>query len=106
MFYNAYHEIENISNPEAEQKMYSIVGYICETDTFAEDRVLNEIREGDVLRFKNAGAYCFAMTSNYNSRVRPAEVLVLDGKDYLIRKRETIVDLKQNQQMPEIEKWI
>ncbi|MEM7163171.1 MAG: diaminopimelate decarboxylase [Bacteroidota bacterium] len=97
MFYNAYHEIENASNPNGEPKMYSIVGYICETDTFAEDRVISEIREKDILRFKNAGAYCFSMASNYNSRPRPAEVLLLNGQDYLIRKRETFEDLLENQ---------
>ncbi len=106
MLYNAYHEIENISNPNGEKKMYSVVGYICETDTFAEDRILNEIREGDILQFKNAGAYCFSMASNYNSRLRPAEVLVLNGQDYLIRKREEFESLLRNQEVPEIENWI
>ncbi len=106
MFYDAYHAIDNISNPEGVRKMYSVVGYICETDTFAEDRILNEVREQDVLRFKNAGAYCFSMTSNYNSRLRPAEVLVLKGKDYLIRKRETMDSLLVNQVIPEVESWV
>jgi len=99
MFYNAYHHIENVSNPEGDKKMYSVVGYICESDTFAEDRVLNEVREGDLLTFKNAGAYCFSMASNYNSRLRPAEVLVIKGKDYLIRKREVFDDLLRNQEI-------
>ena len=106
MFYNAYHEIENISNPEGEKKMYSIVGYICESDTFAEDRIVSEIRENDILQFKNAGAYCFSMASNYNSRVRPAEVLLLNGKDYLIRKRESFEDLLHNQELAQIENWV
>jgi diaminopimelate decarboxylase len=105
MFYNAYHGIENISNPDGEQKMYSVVGYICESDTFAEDRILNEVRERDILLFKNAGAYCFAMASNYNSRLKPAEVLLLKGKDHLIRKRESFDELLFNQQIPEIENW-
>lgn len=105
MFYNAYHAIENISNPAGEKKMYSIVGYICESDTFAEDRILNEIRERDVLQFKNAGAYCFSMASNYNSRLKPAEVLIVKGQDYLIRARESFESLLVNQQMPEIEEW-
>lgn len=105
MFYDSYHEIENISNPNGEKKMYSIVGYICESDTFAEDRILNEVREKDILLFKNAGAYCFTMASNYNSRLRPAEVLLLKGKDYLIRKRETFEELLTNQQFPKIENW-
>jgi len=105
MLYNAYHDIENISNPEGEKKMYSVVGNICESDTFAEDRILNEVRAKDILLFKNAGAYCFSMASNYNSRVRPAEVLLLNGKDYLIRKRETYEELLNNQVLPEIENW-
>jgi diaminopimelate decarboxylase len=106
MFYDAYHEIDNISNPDGPKKMYSVVGYICESDTFAEDRLISEVSENDILRFKNAGAYCFSMASNYNSRLRPAEVLVLDGKDYLIRKRETFEDLLVNQEEPEIESWV
>ncbi len=99
MFYNSFHEIENISNPEGDKKMYSIVGYICETDTFAEDRILNEISEKDILLFRNAGAYCFSMASNYNSRLKPAEVLLLKGQDYLIRKRETLEDIINNQEV-------
>jgi len=103
MFYNAYHKIENISNPRGgEKRMYSIVGYICESDTFAEDRILNEVRVKDILRFKNAGAYCFSMASNYNSRLKPAEVLLLQGKDYLIRKRENFESLLDGQEIPEI----
>lgn len=106
MFYNAHHEIENLTNPEGELRMYSVVGYICESDTFAEDRIINEVREGDILMFRNAGAYCYTMSSNYNSRVRPAEVLLLKGEDYLIRKRETIQEIMKNQQIPEIENWV
>lgn len=97
MMYDAYHHITNVSNPGAVQRVYSVVGYICETDTFGYDRKLNEVREGDVLALHNAGAYGFAMTSNYNSRVRPAEVMVLEGKAHLIRKRESLEDLLFNQ---------
>ena len=97
MYYDAYHHIINISNPNAKEKKYNIVGYICETDTFAEDRMISEIRQNDVLCFKNAGAYAFTMSSNYNSRLRPAEVLIYNDKDYLIRKRETFDDLLRNQ---------
>ncbi len=94
MFYNAYHEIENISNPKGRLKYYTVVGYICETDTFASDRAIPEISEGDILRFKNAGAYSFTMASNYNSRYRPAEVLVnSNGEDFLIREREDFEDI-------------
>ncbi len=104
MLYNAYHHITNVSNPEGAQRIYSVVGYICETDSFAYDRKLNEVREGDILAFHNAGAYGFTMSSNYNSRFRPAEVLIHKGKDYLIRKRETLDDLLRNQiEIPELE---
>jgi diaminopimelate decarboxylase len=93
MFYNAYHEVENISNPKGDKKVYSIVGYVCETDTFGLDRILPEVRKKDILMFRNAGAYCFTMASNYNSRLRPAEILVLDERVHLIRRRETLDDL-------------
>ncbi|WP_010134485.1 diaminopimelate decarboxylase [Ochrovirga pacifica] len=97
MMYDAYHRVSNISNPEGPKKEYNVVGYICETDTFASSRILGEVREGDIICMDNAGAYCFSMSSNYNSRFRPAEVLVIDGKDYLIRQRETFEDLLKNQ---------
>lgn len=102
MFYDAYHEIVNLSNPWGPIKPYSVVGYICETDTFAWNREIPEIRQGDILCFKNAGAYCFTMTSNYNSRPRPAEVMIYQGKDYLIRKRENLDDLLHNQPIVDI----
>lgn len=97
MFYDSYHHIVNISNPDATPRIYTVVGYICETDTFGWDRKINEIREGDILCFYNAGAYGFMMASNYNSRYRPAEVLIHEGKDYLITQRETLEDLTRNQ---------
>ena len=97
MMYEAYHHIANISNRGETQRVYSVVGYICETDTFGYDRKLTEVRTGDVLAIYNTGAYGFTMASNYNSRLRPAEVLVLDGKAHLIRKRETFDDLMKNQ---------
>ena len=97
MFYDAYHEIVNISKPTGKTRIYTVVGYICETDTFGWNRKMTEAAEGDYLLFKNAGAYCYAMSSNYNSRFRPAEVLVHEGKDYLIRKREDMTDLLRNQ---------
>ncbi|MEO5781642.1 MAG: diaminopimelate decarboxylase [Ginsengibacter sp.] len=97
MFYDAYHLIENISNPTGDSKPYSVVGNICETDTFAWDRKLNEVREGDYLVFYNAGAYGFQMASNYNSRFKPAEVLVENGTRKLIRQREVFEDLLKNQ---------
>jgi diaminopimelate decarboxylase len=97
MFYDAYHHIENISNPDGKKRFYTVVGYICETDTFGSNRQIAEIKEGDTLLFRNAGAYCFSMASNYNSRYRPAEVLVYKGRDYLIRERETIDDILSRQ---------
>ena len=97
MFYGATHFIENISNPEGKKRFYSVVGYICETDTFASNRQIEEISEGDILCFRNAGAYCYTMASNYNSRPRPAEVLWIDGQAKLIRKAETLEDLLRNQ---------
>lgn len=97
MLYGSRHEIHNISNPDGKERFYSVVGYICETDTFANNRRITEITEGDVLAFDNAGAYCFTMASNYNSRYRPAEVLLKEGKAHLIRKRETFADLLHNQ---------
>lgn len=97
MFYNAYHDIKNISNPDGENKLYSVVGYICETDTLGYDRLLPEVKIGDVLSISNAGAYCFTMSNQYNARLRPAEVLVLGDKYHLIRKRETLEDIYKNE---------
>ena len=97
MLYGSQHEIVNISNPEGRERYYSVVGYICETDTFGNNRRINEIAEGDILAFRNAGAYCFTMASNYNSRYRPAEVLWHNNKAHLIRERETFDDILRNQ---------
>ena len=97
MMYDAYHHIENISNPAGEKKLYTVTGNICETDTFGSDRELNEVREGDLFAFHNAGAYGFEMSSNYNARFKPAEVLIRDGKAQLIRKRDQMEDLLKNQ---------
>lgn len=96
MFYDSYHYIKNISNPDGEPKQYAVVGNICETDTFAWDRKLNEVREGDLLLFYNAGAYGFEMSSNFNSRYKPAEVMVEHGVAKLIRRRDTFDDLLRN----------
>ncbi|KFF16046.1 diaminopimelate decarboxylase [Flavobacterium hydatis] len=97
MLYGSQHHIENISNPKGKERFYSVVGYICETDTFANNRRISEITEGDILAFRNAGAYCFSMSSNYNSRYKPAEVLWMNGKGILIRQHETFEDLLKNQ---------
>lgn len=97
MLYDGYHHIVNISNPNGKQRIYTVVGNICETDTFGWDRKLDEVSEGDMLCFLNAGAYGMTMASNYNARVRPAEVLIYNGKHHLIRKRETFEDLIANE---------
>ena len=97
MFYGSHHDMINLSNPKGRERFYTVVGYICETDTFGNNRRINEITEGDILCFKNAGAYCFSMASNYNSRYRPAEVLWYNNKAHLIRKRETFDDIINNQ---------
>lgn len=97
MMYGAHHEIVNVSNPSGAISEFSVVGYICETDTFAWKRKLNEVREGDILAILNAGAYGFSMSSQYNSRPRPAEVMIYKGNSHLVRKRETLDDVLRNQ---------
>ncbi|MBJ7428013.1 MAG: diaminopimelate decarboxylase [Bacteroidia bacterium] len=97
MLYDSYHHIVNLSNPTGKERIYTVVGYICETDTFAWDRKLNEVSEGDILCFLNAGAYGITMSSNYNARYRPAEVLIYNNQVHLIRKRETMADITRNE---------
>jgi len=97
MMYDSHHDMINISNPTGTQRIFSVVGYICETDNFGIDRKLNEVREGDIIAIKNSGAYGFSMSSNYNSRFRPAEILVHDGQAKLIRERESMEDITRNQ---------
>ncbi len=101
MMYDAYHSVYNLSNPEGKKEKYNVVGYICETDTIASHRELNEVKEGDLLVIKNAGAYGYSMASNYNSRLRPAEVLIWEGKPMLIRRREEFEDLIRHQEIHE-----
>ena len=97
MMYGGHHDIINVSNPNGTKRIYTVVGYICETDTFGWDRSMDEVKEGDILCLKNAGAYGYSMSSNYNSRMRPAEVMILDGKAHLIRERETMDDMLRGQ---------
>jgi diaminopimelate decarboxylase len=97
MMYDAYHHMENISHQEGPRRTYTVVGYICETDTLGSKRTLNEVREGDIIAIHNAGAYGFSMASNYNSRLRPAEVLIINGEAKLVRERETLDDLLRHQ---------
>ncbi|MCP3951060.1 MAG: diaminopimelate decarboxylase [Desulfobacterales bacterium] len=96
MFYDAFHEIVNASNPDGKPQKYSVVGNLCEIDNLGQDRVLPEVREKDLIAIKSTGAYGFSMASSYNSRPRPAEVLVINGKAHLIRKRETYADMVKN----------
>jgi diaminopimelate decarboxylase len=97
MFYDAYHHISNISNPNGQPRIYTITGYICETDTFGWDRSMAEIREGDILCFDNAGAYVYSMSSNYNSRIKPAEVLLVNGQPHIISRAQTLDDILATQ---------
>ncbi|MFN7326918.1 MAG: diaminopimelate decarboxylase [Chitinophagales bacterium] len=98
MFYGSYHKIVNVTEPSFKPRIYTVVGNICETDTFGHDRRIAEVVEGDILGFYNAGAYGWMMSSNYNSRFRPAEVLVQNGKARLIRRRENLEDLLRTQE--------
>ena len=105
MMYDAYHEIINVSKtPDTEKHQYNVVGYICETDNFAEDRLLSTIKTGDILAICNVGAYSYSMSSNYNARLRPPEVLIYGGVDYLVRERETMDDLLRGQVLLQIER--
>lgn len=88
MLYGAYHQIDNLSNPDGARKVYDVCGNICETgDRFAEQRELPEIREYDLLAIRNAGAYCYSMGGVYNLRTMPGEVVWHDGKVYALRRR-------------------
>lgn len=97
MFYNAYHHIVNLSKRNERKKLYTIVGYICESDTFGYDRMIHEIHTDDILEIQNAGAYGYSMSNNYNSRLRPPEVLVMNDETHLIREREVFEDLVKHQ---------
>jgi diaminopimelate decarboxylase len=107
MMYGSYHYIFNASNQDSSlQESYRVTGYICETDTFSfdfkgkqDERLLNEVKEGDIIAMANAGAYGFTMASHYNSRFLPAEVMVDGGVARVIRKRETMEDLLRNQEL-------
>jgi len=100
--YDSYHHILVADKPEAQPTQeIDVAGNVCESgDLFARDRSLPEILEGDVLAIMNTGAYSFSMASQYNSRPRPAEVLVHNGKLDVIRERETFADLLSKQNVP------
>ena len=104
--YQSYHEIvpvqENKNKRERKISKVDIVGPVCESgDFFALDREMPELHQGDLLTIMSAGAYGFAMASNYNSRPLPAEALVRDGQFTLIRKRQTRGDLVRGEVDPE-----
>ena len=103
MFYGSQHEIVNVTHPNRKARFYSVVGYICETDTFANNKLISEISDGDIIAFKNAGAYCFTMASNYNSRFKPPEILWFNNQSYLIRKREVFEDLVKDQEVVDLD---
>jgi diaminopimelate decarboxylase len=98
MMYDAHHEVINVSKPtETETQLYDVVGYMCETDDIAKNRILPKADTADIFCILNAGAYGFTMSSNYNSRLKPAEVLIFNNQKYLIRERETFEDILRNQ---------
>jgi len=97
MMYDAYHKVINVSNTSENLQKYNVVGYICETDDIAKDRSLSAASDGDIFAILNAGAYGFTMASNYNSRLKPAEVLIYKNQKYLIRERQTLQDIINKQ---------
>ncbi|MEL7529687.1 MAG: diaminopimelate decarboxylase [Bacteroidota bacterium] len=97
MMYDAYHQIVNLSRSAEPAQKYNVVGNICEIDNFAVQRTMPQSQKGDIVAILHAGAYGFSMASQYNSRYRPAEVLVRQDKARLIRKRDTYADLINQQ---------
>ena len=97
IFYDSYHEIINITNPNDKEYTYDVVGYVCEQDNFALKRKISNVRKGDILCFKNAGAYCSSMSSNYNSRIKPAEVCIWKNKLVKIKERENLNNILNGQ---------
>ena len=96
--YNAYHKIEKVSDSTENEKTFDIVGPICETgDVLGRDVQINNAKKGDILVINSAGAYGHVMSSNYNSKPKAPEVLIHDGKAKLIKKRETIVQILENE---------
>lgn len=103
--YEAYHEIRPVVEPASGRSyVMDVVGPICESgDFFAKDRELPEVRQGDLLAVMGAGAYGFSMSSNYNSRPRPAEVMVKGNKFFIVRERESYDDLIRGEKLP---RWL
>lgn len=100
-FYGSFHEISPVLQKKGRKRKTDIVGPICESgDFFAQNRPLPETKTGDLLAIFSAGAYGFAMSSNYNSRPRAAEVLVNDDQFHVIREREKVEDLLRGEKIP------
>ncbi|MCS7149563.1 MAG: diaminopimelate decarboxylase [Caldimicrobium sp.] len=99
--YQAYHRIIPVYDRDGETLIADVVGPVCESgDFFAKDRKISAVKAGDLLAIMSAGAYGFVMSSNYNSRPRPAEVLVEGDQFFLVRKRETLDDLISHEEIP------
>ena len=102
--YGAYHSILPLrvaNDDRGRTQKVDVVGPICESGDFlAKERMITPVKEGDFLAVMSAGAYGFSMSSNYNSRRRAAEVLVVEDKVFLIRKRESYEDLVHNEITP------
>jgi diaminopimelate decarboxylase len=100
--YGSYHHIQPVVDHRREQLIADVVGPICETGDFlARDRSLPQVEPGELLAVMSAGAFGFAMSSNYNSRPRPAEILVRDDSFEVIRTRETYDDLLKGERIPD-----
>jgi len=101
--YEAYHDIRPVIEPAAAaEAMFDVVGPICESGDFlAKDRMMAEVKQGDLIAVMSAGAYGFSMSSNYNSRPRAAEVLVKGGDYAIVRERETYNDLIKGEKVPQ-----
>ena len=100
MLYGSYHAILPVVQRSSERMVADVVGPICESgDFFARDREIERVKAGDLLAIMSAGAYGFSMSSNYNARLRAAEVLVIDGRYEVVRTRETYEDLVRGERI-------
>jgi diaminopimelate decarboxylase len=100
--YEAYHHISPVTNLERTEKTYDVVGPICESgDTFGEGRTMPEVLDGDLVAIHSAGAYGFAMASNYNSRPLPPEIMVDGDKVSIIRQRQSLSDIMNGEDIPD-----
>lgn len=101
--YESYHTIRPVEITSSDKMLVDIVGPLCESvDCFARDRKIPVVKEGDLLAVFSAGAYGFVMSSNYNSRPRMAEIMVIGDKHFLARERETYEDLIKGETIPQV----